>query len=542
MTDRTSGKSINYKLFSTQGVRKVVDREPRSSTRGTLQEKSAVSIDLSGSLPSFSNQELVSVSPGSRSFKDTPTRKLPRIPVDHQNNDISVSVATSFHTEYSENNDSDNHSQSEEEDVFNLEVEEPEVADQFLDIRNMAQNQETSLAADIDDFVGENPLPDISQSICDLDDVVRAVESLRSAYRNKHNEVVNAVGVENISQEDKKSYDDRISMIKDYILEAKKYRKAIRDVEVKVKSDAENLMKQKLTFLSEEVDRLMTVLENKFCEEFPSETNEELTRRKNDLPEHSKDINIVAKSIQDVVSAGESDEKVSKLRQRYSKLLNSKSSYVDLVHKEFDKREIEKSKSFKKSNLGIKLKPFQGYGSVSDVYTFQDEFEKLHLRDTPSDSLADLLKNNYLEGPAKLLVRDVIDIDEIWSKLKTSYGDQKLLLSKKLQEVNQVEVSAKNKDSVEVLSKIVNLVKDLLRLAKRHSIENNLYYGDGLNQICHLLGSDRRRRWLELACNIKNEGERWVKMEEFLDKELRVSQQEAIIMNKPLLPKSNRES
>ncbi len=286
---------------------------------------------------------------------------------------------------------------------------------------------------------------------------------------------------------------------------------------------------------------MMTDLENKFCEDFSSETNEEITRRKNDLPEHSKDIHIIAKSIQDVVSAGESDDKIGEFRQRYSKLLSSKSCYTNSVHKEFDKREIEKSKSFKKSSLGIKLKSFKGYESASDVYTFQDEFEKLHLRDTPSDSLADLLKNNYLEGPAKLLVRDVTDIDEIWSKLKNSYGDQKILLSKKLQEVNQVEVSAKNKDSVEVLSKIVNLVKDLLRLAKRHSIENNLYYGDGLNQVCHLLGSDRRRRWLELACNIKDEGERWAKMDEFLDKELRMSQQEAAIMNKPLLPKSSKE-
>ena len=187
------------------------------------------------------------------------------------------------------------------------------------------------------------------------------------------------------------------------------------------------------------------------------------------------------------------------------------------------------------------MKPFKGYESSSDVYTFQDEFEKLHLRDTPSDSLADLLKNNYLEGPAKVLVRDVTDVDEIWSKLKNSYGDQKLLLSKKLQEVNQVEISAKNRDSVEVLSKIVNLVKDLMRLAKRHSIENNLYYGEGLNQVCHLLGSDRRRRWLEFACNIKDEGERWVKMDEFLEKELNVSQQEAAIMNKPLLPKPSKD-
>ncbi len=258
----------------------MVDREPRSSTRGRVQEESTVSsssnsfvdnqaddiiagfagkgsrpectvsTELSGSsLPSCSTQELVSVSPGSNSFKSTPGRKLPRIPVDHQSihNDIFLSVTTSFHEEDSGSDISDIHSQSEEEvDVFNLEVEAAENPDQFLEVRNMAQNQETSLAADIDDFIGENPLTDISQSILDLDDVVRAVESLRSAYRNKHSEVVTAVGAENISEVDKNLYDDRITKIKNYILDAKTYRKAVRDVEVKVKSDAVNLVKQKL--------------------------------------------------------------------------------------------------------------------------------------------------------------------------------------------------------------------------------------------------------------------------------------------------------
>ena len=103
------------------------------------------------------------------------------------------------------------------------------------------------------------------------------------------------------------------------------------------------------------------------------------------------------------------------------------------------------------------------------------------------------------------------DVDEIWSKLKNSYGDQKQLLTKKLQEVNQVEISAKNRDSVEVLSKIVNLVKDLMRLAKRHSIENNLYYGEGLNQEFQEIRSKYERNILRNITQTSNKYEKYVK-------------------------------
>ena len=50
--------------------------------------------------------------------------------------------------------------------------------------------------------------------------------------------------------------------------------------------------------------------------------------------------------------------------------------------------------------------------------------------------MLDVLKNNHLEGAALSLVRSVDDIDEIWQRLKSAYGDPKLLLKKS--EINKI--------------------------------------------------------------------------------------------------------
>ena len=98
-----------------------------------------------------------------------------------------------------------------------------------------------------------------------------------------------------------------------------------------------------------------------------------------------------------------------------------------------------------------------------------------------------------------MLVRDVTDIDDIWERLKAAYGDTKHLLKQKLSELNGVENVSKSRDSskaIDALSQIINLMKDLLQLSKRHKIENHLFYGDGLNQVFRLMGEGRVNRWL----------------------------------------------
>ena len=52
--------------------------------------------------------------------------------------------------------------------------------------------------------------------------------------------------------------------------------------------------------------------------------------------------------------------------------------------------------------------------------------------------MADVLKNNLLEGPALSLVRSITDIDEICERLKRSYEDPKLLPKKKLLHLGKI--------------------------------------------------------------------------------------------------------
>ena len=48
--------------------------------------------------------------------------------------------------------------------------------------------------------------------------------------------------------------------------------------------------------------------------------------------------------------------------------------------------------------------------------------------------MSDILKNNHLEGAAFSLVRSVNNTDEIRQRLKSAYGDPKLLLKKNIRD------------------------------------------------------------------------------------------------------------
>ena len=213
--------------------------------------------------------------------------------------------------------------------------------------------------------------------------------------------------------------------------------------------------------------------------------------------------------------------------------------------------QIEEKKASNKQKLNIKIPEFKGYDSTLDIYTFKSKFEKVHLKDTPMHLLPDLLKNNFLEGPALLVVNDLQDINEIWKQLKESFRDCKLMLSKKLNLLNSIDLSRKQKDSsklIDGLSKLVNLMKDLRQLATQHNIQSHLYYGDTLERIYQMMGEDRMRRWLSQD-SIPDDGEPlWTGLIAFLEKELKVCQQTSIMMGKHkehvIDPKSqgNRES
>ena len=138
--------------------------------------------------------------------------------------------------------------------------------------------------------------------------------------------------------------------------------------------------------------------------------------------------------------------------------------------------------------------------------------------------MLDVLKNNNWEGAALSLDRSSDNIDEIKQRLKSLYGDPKLLLKKKLSEINKISQFSKLKDIervVAALSQIINTMKDLQRLASEYHIESKLYSGDGLERICQLLGDSRVTRWSKLCEETYDDHEQWMKLIEFFEKDIK---------------------
>ena len=80
-------------------------------------------------------------------------------------------------------------------------------------------------------------------------------------------------------------------------------------------------------------------------------------------------------------------------------------------------------------------------------------------------------------------------------------------------------------------SKLTNTMRDLRQLALKHNIENELYYEDAINMITNLLGDERMTRWLTATCELPKIGKwKWRQMLEFLEKEIKVHQQKAVIL------------
>ena len=76
---------------------------------------------------------------------------------------------------------------------------------------------------------------------------------------------------------------------------------------------------------------------------------------------------------------------------------------------------------------------------------------KIYKRTTPKRMMPDILKDNVLKGSALCLVKQVRDIDEIWIRLKSAYGDAKLLFKRKISEIGKVSQLWKVKDPKKIV-------------------------------------------------------------------------------------------
>ena len=204
-----------------------------------------------------------------------------------------------------------------------------------------------------------------------------------------------------------------------------------------------------------------------------------------------------------IVSLGTDGSKLlDKPRRSQEKALKARNSYVQELHGLIVDRDISEEKLKKSKSLSIELPKFDGYESKLDIYSFRYEFEKLIQPSIQKQYWVDILKKNYLSGSALTLVDKCENIDEIWEKLTSAYGNMKLLLQNKISHLDKFERLDKLKGDEKIgsaLAKIINMMTELSSLAHRYKLEYKLYVGGGLEKVLSLLGNDRERRFVRAS-------------------------------------------
>ena len=133
----------------------------------------------------------------------------------------------------------------------------------------------------------------------------------------------------------------------------------------------------------------------------------------------------------------ETENLLKDVNKRKNDLKDVIHTYKNDLKKEIHDRDLSDAKIKNASILEIKIPRFKGYNSSQDYYTFRAEFEKLVSPRIQKALLPEYLKNNYLEGHALQVVKELTDLDEIWDRLKTSFGDVMILMSNKMYDIER---------------------------------------------------------------------------------------------------------
>ena len=124
-------------------------------------------------------------------------------------------------------------------------------------------------------------------------------------------------------------------------------------------------------------------------------------------------------------------------------------------------------------------------------------------------------------------------IEEIWERLKTSFGNVTILLTNKLSDVAKCGPlwKIKNEDKlINQITKLINGMTELNNLAEKHIIAESLFHKSNIQKIYDLIGKWRLIKFTEQ--NIDKEltlKQKWNRIIGLLQKELRVK--EEILMN-----------
>ena len=435
------------------------------------------------------------------------------------------------------------------------------------------------LVAEQGDKLHSDTYPDFDKFVEELRDSIKQVATEMRRIREEDRKRISREYEEmRLEREERKRRDER----EDRIREEERQKEASR-LEIAEKEREERLQKQeeeaKARLAKDEEERRATQEREKDLADIKAQLEKEL-KEKEILAANSliSEIKLIQKSLKDLYQrdlSELSDEEIlevkktiSSIDQRRFKLIekctrlssiipndfadrknvidhhsgipqsisDSHDEYVQRVAKECSSRNVSDANLRDSCSLNIELKKFSGYNSALDIYSFKSEFEKLYSKRIRSVILPEFLKNNFLEGTALSLVKTIPEIEKIWARLKEAYGDTRVLLSSKLNEVKKFgeiwNIRSKEK-KIAALSSLIFIMIELKELAEKHSIENNLYYGGAISSIYSIIGFKDRDKFIEEYVESSlSEKDRWEKLIDFLKLKLKICE-ELLAIEKP---------
>ena len=161
------------------------------------------------------------------------------------------------------------------------------------------------------------------------------------------------------------------------------------------------------------------------------------------------------------------------------------------------------------------------------TYTFQSEFERLCLPSLHEKLVPHFLKSNYLERDALVLLKNIEDLEIIWTRLKDAFGDAfgdaSLLLKIKSKSIEKTSPIWKLKDEQKLVQALTNLSFVMLKLQSlpdKHDIENNLFYGGDIQKVYEVIGFAYRDNFIRKQGKLNlSEKQVWEKLVEFIQEE-----------------------
>ena len=420
-------------------------------------------------------------------------------------------------------------------------------------IKNVIQSEE-EFFEEIEEFLMEN-VPSDAVNIEEIDEYISEIKELRRVFKRVHREM--RTDIPEYNNVFALRLDSHINKMAEFIIEAKNEKKSRIDNEIKqkfwVEENAKRIVNEKaeakyklkveqetriIAIKNSEVQEKIAQIE-KQCEIKEDDKNkndedkrkgvqsiqdEELLNLKSNLSNIDKDLKDLRNMrdrFENIVSGFEKREEIiEQLSKEISKISNIVSNYKEKLKIEVERRELEDYKLKSMDKLNIQLPKFSGTDNKVDIYSFQTKFEEEHAR-LPKRKCLYQLKEKYLVGAAKEMVKWEEDLDKVWVTLKDAFGDTVVLLNNEFDGVKKLGPLSKIKDHQELslsLSKLSNAMENLSKLAKKHNIEYELYNSHSESILYEIIGEKRIEKFLEEIDDKdpKSKEEEWKLLKDFL--------------------------